>query len=481
MKKIFFALLLTAGLFTGCKDYLDIKPKGYTIPEFFEDYKKLLNGQNLMRSSSGFPNYLTDDVQAGTLKDVNSSPDYTLFSLLKRNLYSFQHGAILEAGNSDSFYEDSYSRIFTYNTIINNIEGAKDGVAEQKKQLKAEALVGRAFEYFNLVNGYSVAYDPATAATDLGVPLVLVEDINKKYIRNTVAEVYALILKDLTEAEPNLSTIADHKFRPTKVAAHAFLSKVHLLMGNYSAALKNANEVLSLNKNLIKYQDYTTYPGLTYGRIGKITNKDLFFPSVDKSIETVWARQTASSDGHQMKDVYASTDLLAVYAKDLPKGAVDKRFSLFFCTDSANFSSPTYFPGRSLWAPYVEFNMAFGTGEIMLIAAEAEARVGDPGLAVQQLNTLRNARIVGNTPLTAATKEEALLLVLEERRREMPNQGITRLIDLKRLNKDPRFAKTVTHTFEKEIFTLPANDKRYVLPLPPKVLEINPAIPVLDR
>ena len=125
--------------------------------------------------------------------------------------------------------------------------------------------------------------------------------------------------------------------------------------------------------------------------------------------------------------------------------------------------------------------MAFGTGEIMLIAAEAEARIGDPGLAVQQLNTLRNARIVGNTPLTAATKEEALVLVLEERRREMPNQGITRLIDLKRLNKDPRFAKTVTHTFEKEIFTLPANDKRYVLPLPPKVLEINPAIPVLDR
>lgn len=481
MKKLFFALLLATGVFTGCKDYLDIKPKGYTIPEFFEDYKKLLNGQNLLRSASGLPNYLTDDIQAGTLKDVNQSPDYTLFSLVKRNLYSFEHGAIYEPGNTDTFYEPSYSRIFTYNTVINNIENVPDGVPAEKRQLKAEALVGRAFEYFNLVNGYSVAYDPATAATDLGVPLVLTEDINKKYIRNTVAEVYALILKDLKEAQPSLSSVPDHKFRPTKVAAYAFLSKVYLLMGRYTEALQNANEVLKLNKNLIDYKGYTTKMGVTFGRVIQIQDPNQFFPPVDKSIETVWARQTASSDGAQMKDVYASNDLLSVYAKDLPTGAVDKRLSLFFCTDFANFSTPVSFPGRSLWAPYIEFNMAFSTGEIMLIAAEAEARIGDKGIALDHLNTLRNSRIVGNQPLSALTNEEALLKVLEERRREMPNQGLTRLIDLKRLNKDPRFAKTVTHTFEKQSFTLPANDKRYVLPMPPKVLELNSSIPVLDR
>lgn len=481
MKKIFFALMLSAVCFTGCKDYLDIRPKGYTIPEFFEDYKKLLNGQNLLRSSSGLPNFLTDDVQAGTLKDVNQSPDFTLYSLVKRNLYSFEHGAIYEPGNADSFYEPSYSRIFTYNTVINNIENVPDGVAAEKKQLKAEALVGRAFEYFNLVNGYAMAYDASTAATDLGVPLVLTEDINKKYIRNTVAEVYDLILSDLIAAQSNLSSIPDHKFRPTKVAANAFLSKVYLVMGRYKEALQNANEALKLNKNLIDYKLYTTRPSLTFGRVALISNKDLYFPPLDKSIETVWARQTASSDGAPMKEVYASNDLLSVYAKDLPTGAVDQRLNLFFCTDFANFTGPVYFPGRSVWAPYVEFNMAFSTGEIMLIAAEAEARVGDKELALAHLNTLRNSRIVGNTPLLASTNEEALVMALDERRREMPNQGLTRLIDLKRLNKDPRFAKTVTHTFGTQTFTLPANDKRYVLPIPPKVLELNPSIPVLDR
>lgn len=482
MKKIFIALLLAAGIFTGCKDYLDIKPKGYTIPEFFEDYKKLLNNRDLNRSSSGYPIFMTDDAQVGTEKDVNSATDYTLYALLKRNLYSFAPGAILESGNDDSFYEAAYSNIFTYNTVINNIENVPDGVPAQKRQLKAEALVGRAFEYFNLVNGYSLQYDAATAGTDLGVPLVLVEDVTLNYNRNTVAEVYAQILNDLAAAEPNLSTIADHKFRPTKAAANALLSKVYLVMGKYTEALQNANEALKVNRNLIKYQDYTTKLGLTYGRVILSSNKDVFFPPVDKSIETIWARQTAASYGTVFGELYASKDLLSVYAKDLPVGGIDKRLNLFFCTDSAQLGGNlTRFPGRSLWAPYIEFNMAFSTGELMLIAAEAEARVGDMGVALQHLNTLRAARIVGNKPLTAATKEEALVLVLEERRREMPFMGITRLIDLKRLNKDPRLAKSVSHFFGTQTFTLPANDKRYVLPIPPKVLALNPSIPVLDR
>ncbi|WP_316747289.1 RagB/SusD family nutrient uptake outer membrane protein [Pedobacter gandavensis] len=481
MKKIFFALLLTTGVFTGCKDYLDIKPKGYTIPALFEDYQKLLNDNALNNSSSAYPNYLTDDVQAGIEKDESSATDYTLFSILKRNLYSFAHGAILESGNVDTFYESAYSRIFTYNTVINNVENVTDGVPALKKQLKAEAMVGRAFEYLNLVNGYAVHYDAATAATDLGVPLVLVEDINKKYIRNTVAEVYAFILKDLREAQPNLATKGGDRFRPTKSAVDALLSKVYLYMGNYPEALQNANESLLVNKALMNYGDYASKMGVTYGRVFLESNKTAF-PTLDKNIETIWGRQTATSNGHVFAEVYASPDLLNTYANDLPAGAVDKRLSLFFCKDFAQFGgNVAKFPGRTIWGPYVEFNMAISTAELMLIAAEAEARVGDASIALKHLDVLRKSRIVGATPLAAATKHAALIMVLEERRREMPFQGINRLVDLKRLNKDPDFAKAVSHTFGTQTVTLPANDPRYVLPIPPKVLAINPSLPVLDR
>ncbi len=92
---------------------------------------------------------------------------------------------------------------------------------------------------------------------------------------------------------------------------------------------------------------------------------------------------------------------------------------------------------------------------------------------MQLINQLRNNRIKDHTPLTAANNDDALRQVLEERRRELAMSGMTRYIDLKRLNRDARFAKTVTHATAEGTFTLPANDAKYVLPIPPKVLRFN--------
>ena len=480
MKKIFITILFAAVALSGCKKYLDIRPKGYSIPEFYDDYYKLLNDPALYNVSAAYPNYLTDDVQAGVVGDVNLASNYANYAPQKLKMYDFQHGALLESGEFDSFYEPAYEHIFVYNTVINNVEKVSDGTEIKRKQLKAEAQINRAFEYFNLVNAYAVHYDPATAATDLGVPLILTEDINVKYTRNTVADVYQLIKKDLEEALPNLGATAPHKYRPTKGVGYAFLSKLNLYMGNYAEALKNAEEALKLNSDLIDYRSYTTKQGTTWGRV--VDNAAVAFPKIKDNKEYILARASGSSSSNIFTEVYASSDLIATYKADLPNGAVDKRFSLFFLENEANFGSKVIpFPGRVLWGAYVEFNIGFSTPELYLIAAECEARVGTKEKAVSYLNTLRNSRIIANVPLVANTNDEALRMALDERRREMPYLGITRLVDLKRLNKDPRFAKTITHTTETTTFTLTPNDLRYVLPIPPKVLALNPGIPVYSR
>lgn len=480
MKKIFITIIFAAVALSGCKKYLDIRPKGYSIPEFYDDYFKLLNDGALYNVSAAYPNFLTDDVQSGVAGDVNLSSDYSNYAPYKLKMYDFQHGALYNDGESDSFYEPAYGNIFVYNTVINNVEKVLDGTEAKRKQLKAEAQINRAFEYFNLVNAYAVHYDPATAATDLGVPLVLTENINAKYTRNTVAEVYELIKRDLEEALPNLALTAPHKYRPTKGVGYAFLSKLNLYMGNYAEALKNAEEALKLNGDLIDYRTYTTKTGTTWGRV--IDNAAVAFPKLKDNKENILARSSAASSSNIFTEVYASEDLLATYKLDLPNGAVDKRFSLFFLEDEANFGSKVIsFKGRVLWGAYVEFNTGFSTPELYLIAAECEARVGSKDNALKYLDKLRNARIVGNVPLVAATNDDALKIALDERRREMPYSGTTRLVDLKRLNKDPRFAKTVTHKTETATFTLAPNDLRYVLPIPPKVLALNPGIPVYNR
>ena len=62
MRKMFLLICLFAawGL-QGCDDYLDIKPKGYTIPEYYDDYVLLMNGLPLYTTSDPLVNYLTDN------------------------------------------------------------------------------------------------------------------------------------------------------------------------------------------------------------------------------------------------------------------------------------------------------------------------------------------------------------------------------------------------------------------------------------
>ena len=62
---------------------------------------------------------------------------------------------------------------------------------KEKQALIAEAKVCRAFEYLSLVNVYAKHYDSVTANSDLGVPVILSEDINKVYRK----KVYKLVIR----------------------------------------------------------------------------------------------------------------------------------------------------------------------------------------------------------------------------------------------------------------------------------------------
>ncbi|SHM86468.1 SusD family protein [Chitinophaga jiangningensis] len=485
MKKIlvicFAAAVLTTG-FTSCNKYLDVKPKGYTIPQFYEDYEKLMNNMSLIRLSAAYPDYLSDDVQVGDPTDVSKLASYSGLSDFKKALYTFQPGAVFVPGSSDPFWETAYSHIYTYNVVINNILNVPDGTEQDRKQLKAEALFGRAYEYLTLVNAYANHYDAATAATDYGVPVVLTEDINQPYKRGTVAEVYALIKSDMETALKDLPAKSTNIFHPTQSVGYSFLSRMHLYMGNYAEALTNAKAALALNNTLLDYKLYTTKKGVTFGRVCLASDNSVRFPEAHLNAESIWVRYGNSSSSSLNAEVYVSADLLNLFTKRLPDGAVDQRRALFFCDGESNFGvKPVYFPGRVLYAPYNDPNFGLSNAEVYLIAAESEARAGDKQEAMKYLNALRNMRIKNNQALVAATNDEALEMVLEERRREMCFLGPNRLTDLKRLNRDARFAKTITHKRGSEVYTLPANDQRYILPVPPKVLEFNGSMPVYER
>ncbi|SMC70689.1 RagB/SusD family nutrient uptake outer membrane protein [Pedobacter nyackensis] len=473
---ILSALLLF--LLPSCKKYLDIKPKGILIPEFYDDYVKLLNHKTMMSADNPYVVYITDDMLLGDL----SVPfgQFQQGSEGQKNMYSFAHGSIFSAGTDDLLWQNAYKRIYTFNVVINNVLSCTDGNPKDKEALAAEAKVGRAFEYLLLVNTYAKDYDANSAANDLGVPLVLSEDINKDYKRNTVREVYDQIFKDLNEALPHLSATTPHRFKPSRQVGNAFMAKMYFYMKDYENARIYAEKALLDNSQLTNMKLYSINPAANgFGRIyDAATGKS--YPEAKDNVESIYARYGDNLISLS-RNVYASADLLATYNHDLPPGATDQRRLLFFADNTFKLNGQLNFPGKSMWVPYVMFNSGFNTSELFLIAAEGYARKGEAQKALALVDKLRYNRINGNKDLPLVDAKMALKIVLEERRREFAFCGSMRLIDLKRLNREADWKKDIVHSAGSESWTLPANDLRYILPLPPKVLSLNPSLPQYNR
>jgi hypothetical protein len=74
-------------------------------------------------------------------------------------------------------------------------------------------------------------------------------------------------------------------------------------------------------------------------------------------------------------------------------------------------------------------------------------------------------------PLTASSAQEALDIVLMERRKELLMRGI-RWSDIKRLNKESRNI-IPTRVINNQIYTLAPNEDRYALPLPTDIVNLT--------
>ena len=456
MKKVTTILAIcVVVMLTGCNDYLDIKPKGEKIPKTVTDYETLLNYESVQKVSDTYPTYLTDDVYLPDVAQGTATPGLNSVDQSILNLYLFKKDVFGEA-QDDGFWFASYNRIYYYNTVIDNIMDAEGPSEQQKHSIRAEALISRALEYLYLVNGYAKHYDVRTAETDPGVPLILDEDISKKdLVRASVKDVYAQIQSDLQAALPNLpAQPKGNAFRASKAAGYGILAKMYLYMGNYAEALKAANEVLEINNSLLDLKKYAVVK--VQNSIGR-TN----VPQDIDNPENIYIKFAPYVYGLSSK-VFGSDELISLFSED------DMRLQVYFTKNFRNIPTDKY-----VWAPYLRANLAVSSPEIYLIAAECEAREGSIERAIALINKLRDNRIKNNTDIVATDRNDALQKVLEERRRELAMSGMVRYIDLKRLNQESQFAKTVTHVTGEGTFSLEPNSPLYVLPIPAKVMRFN--------
>jgi hypothetical protein len=455
LKYICFLSVLIISL-TGCKKYLDIIPKGKIIPQKTNDYRLLLDQISPRGNSNGFTQSFSNDVLLSDDMDVNAF-SASFYKASAQNVLMFAEH-IYQDFESDPDWEALYNQIYVANLVINQVMDSEGGTIAEKNALLAEAKVHRAYAYLILVNLYGKQYTAATAAIDLGVPIRKNLDFEEKLPRATVQEIYNYILQDLNDALGKLPVAPqlNLNYRPVEAACNALLARVNLCMNNIPSALAYANSSLQLYNSLI---DYNALPA------GQSFPGTLAEPPGLQNKEVLLLKSPTSPDSF----FYGSGSLVSLYDQqnDLrfkAKFASDAAFGLNFGFICTGWSGKTPAKGPS-------------TAEMLLIRAECYARTEEVNEAMADLNTLRRARFKtgSHSTLTATSPAQALLLVKQERRRELAFSGI-RWFDIKRYNVIDNDNISVTHLINGTSYTLPPNSLRSVLPIGRKYIDLNQEI-----
>lgn len=444
-------LLLGAGM-VSCRKYVEEVPiQGQRVLVYTEDYRALMNNRDQQESAFGSaPLVSCDDVEfrAPEIQDnIKGNTVQTATYTWRKPVYT----DLMQ----DNDWNSLYAGMYTYNVVIDGVMDSKGGDQLLKQTILAEALMQRAFTYFNLANLYGKQYDATTAETDPAVPVLLKAALFVDLKRATVKQVYEQVLKDITAAIPMLPLKQDINFRPNKASAYALLAKVYLNMRDFTNAAAFADSTLALSSTLYDYN--LAVAGSTYFFPSQFNDKQILLRKVPRGMYS--APQLSQ----------AILDLL---------GTKDLRYQLFVKTGTSFYPS---FTGFGFWSREKYSGapdkpaVGLSVNETWLIKAECLARAGKTDEAVGMLNTLRKFRFLAAdyADLTAATAAEALQLVVEERRREFFGTGL-RWFDQRRLNKDPQFAKTVTRSFNGNTYTLAPNSSGYVFPLANILITQNP-------
>jgi hypothetical protein len=362
---------------------------------------------------------------SGSLKGISlkaglSADELKLYST-NPTLQRFYTNTLTNVTN-ETFWENSYSYLYTLNTAIEKLQNASKLTDSIRRHLLGEAYFLRSFLNFNLVNFFG------------DVPLVTSTDyrINAVMPRIAKDKVYELVESDLKKAEDLLSenflaqditTLTEERVRPTKWAATALLARVYLYMQKWSEAETKASIVI--NKTDI-------FELVELENVFLKNSKEAIFQlqPVNNGWNTEEARLfnlPASGPNNTSNPVYLSNGLL----DNFPAGDIRKQKWIA----KRSVGSKTYYYANKYKSStngnaVTEYAMVLRLAEMYLVRAEAQAQLNNLPIALQDINKIRSRAGLSDT--TLSDKDAVLNEIFTQRRLELFNEWGHRWLDLKR-------------------------------------------------
>lgn len=433
----------------GCEKFLEKKTaNNMSLLSTLEDVESVL-------ANTRFLNFNTS-CQGEAASDDLYIPDKvynTMTNLPAKDLYIWER---FDHEQASSPWGKTYETVFNANMCLKALEEIPNdpSVKDRWNRAKSEALVFRANAFLRGIWIWGKAYRESTAATDLGIVLKVSPDVNDKSVRATVKDSYLKIIDDLNLSLPFLPEKAALPVTPSKAAVYGLLSRTYLSMADYTRAEMYADSCLAIQNDLLDFNIDIELPTATSSTNPfDIFNKEVVFSTLLTTFYFA-ASPTYAVIAPELVELYETEDL--------------RRLAYFRTTNNGSImrghyskSSTHYFTGIS-------------TAEMLLTKSECLVRKGDTVAGLMVIKKLWEKRYVtGKSPFMnyQVNKDEALKLVLKERRKELVMRSL-RWMDVKRLNAAGENI-VLKRVVNGDIHILLPNDDRYALPIPSDIIRLT--------
>jgi len=473
--KIVFAVMMTVVVMVSCEKKLNVLDTNSPTQEsYFKTAVELEKGVNgvysILRSTPmlGRSWHYLHSMRGGEVASGGSQLEQPNAELLTSPTPTLNNGAI-----NDS-WTGCYQIINRANLVIAKAPGVTDN-ASLRDRVLGEAKFLRGWAYFELVSQFGdVPMYTEPVSSSLGFKG-----------KEPAANIYALIISDLTDAATKLSPsyTGSNLGRATKGAANALLGRVNLQKGDYPAA-KTAllavynSGLYSVNSVpfLWNFDGDISSNGVSPVVVGHEFNAEsvfevAFFDKGDNGFN--WGGEGSTAPNTHMR----SQDWGPIWANVIPSNrtlnefeAGDPRYKWTFYEEGDNYLTKAgTLPGVTLDASFLGTPGATSTrngvtmhrmyrkysfidwvtgglipsgfnyrliryADVLLMLAECEAETGTPAQAAMYINLVR-ARPGVNMPAVApATKNDAIRAVIHERAVELAGECIDN-IDILRWRK----------------------------------------------
>lgn len=452
-----FGLMMT----TGCKKDLELYPTDTFTP--INAFRTVADAQlGVNEAYDRFGTRSNTSYQSGLLSDeAKLGRDNSGGGALTYR-YQFSYDPTT-GGDVTPAFGGFYYCIDQVNRVLGALPGlviANPAEEARRNVLRGQLLALRAIAHYEILQSYAKNY---SASDPKGIAYMLASDAGAKPARETIGSVVTKIETDLADAFALLPAVTATSFTDTvmnQVNINAYRARIALYKGDYQNAINYASAVITSAVRPIATG--ANYTGIwTDANVGsEVLFRIRYATATDGAIGAAWTTTGAAiliAPSDKLRLSYAAADIrrAAFIAGTGPDGYyVNKLFA------------------SSRGGRVVDLKIS-RISEMYLIRAEAYAKLATPNIAAgtADLNTVRTNRITGYVPATFNSAAELNTAVLDERFKELCFEGF-RFWDLKRNNLPVQRAASDVGSPAWQ--TLPANDYRFVLPIPQYEMLANP-------